>query len=410
MGGRLVGDNSRANRCKIATSAKGDEIETGFATSVRATSLFTLAVFAAAFGAVVASGCEAASGLRQPVFTDLFQKRSCDAFVSCGIFASAEACIAATDNVIDDDDLVPDCPCYDAVAARECITALEEDGATCSTSATEVTYPESCQRICCSDECTDSACEVLGVTGEARCEKIYANDKEELKNMVLSLVGEDSIAPECALVPNVVTDHPDRSVESKLPVPEMDLEAVYFSQSPALLTPPSLTCGAKNKGVTLCTSAMISEGPVYTVAYQTRAAMPFADSDLVYQVGFAFNADNIRENNFVPPEEFSGDYFQNTDKWYVADYSPSVGWRISAYTATDGEVVSVPSEARYLLSDTVGALVVPADEIAAYDPEVRISIFRHDGSLGLELPNNWDGSVYPKPLRPLLRRILRRPF
>ncbi len=361
--------------------------------------------------ALALCSCETPSGLRQPVFTNLFQQASCERFVDCNLFATQEACILGTDNGIDDEDEVPNCPCYDANAARDCIAALEEGGGSCSPTDVEVEYPEACTRVCCPDSCGDPACDILGEDGAARCDQIFLDLTGEMETLRDDLVATTEIGPECFTVPFLPTSHPDPSLEEKLPPADVALRAIYFSFAEMLQSPSSLDCGAKVDGVTLCNDlAVPPTGPAYVVAYETRDPMPFADPDDVYQIGFAFNADNIRENNFVPQTSFGNDYFQNSDRWYIADYSPSTGWRIEVFTAVDGEVISVPSLARYVLTGRAGALVVPASEIAAFDPEVRVSIFRHDGSLGLEMPNDWSGSVFPPPESPLARRTLRTPF
>jgi hypothetical protein len=92
---------------------------------------------------------------------------------------------------------------------------------------------------------------------------------------------------------------------------------------------------------------------------------------------------------------YPNDFFDNTDTWYVAEYSPSGGWSLAATDATGGGTVTFTTDARIIIAGNVMILVVPASEFTQEFPMFRVTNFRHTGDWGINPPHNWDGCVYP---------------
>lgn len=163
-------------------------------------------------------------------------------------------------------------------------------------------------------------------------------------------------------------------------------------------------CGWNDERFTLCADPDTDpEGDFWFFGFETRAPIPLEDSGNLFQIGFVFDVDDDPSNNYLPPPEFSHDFFENTDLWYVADYAPATGWSISVSDARNGEVVPLSSEARIVFDGTVVALIVPTDELGDTPPPFRMTTFRHTGDFGVNPPHDWDASVSPPQHEPLHR-------
>lgn len=122
---------------------------------------------------------------------------------------------------------------------------------------------------------------------------------------------------------------------------------------------------------------------------------PFADGTNTYQYAFVFDADGDTTNNYEASVEYPNDFFQDTDRWYVATYDPTTGWAMEVTDATNGTLTTVPSAARIVIQGNAIVLAVPAAEFALVRPKYRLTAFRHTGDYGLNPPHDWDGSLWP---------------
>jgi hypothetical protein len=356
-----------------------------------------------------ASACEFATGLRQRVFAQQFRDEACNLLAGCGLYDSKEACLP-TQPLHLTNELLTDCPCYDANAARDCISALRNGEGTCATTP-EINYPEVCSRVCCPDTCEAAACEIKRLSPEDNCDQVLNTDFDEAQALFSELIDPDNIRT-CQAIPEAPTLHFDASVERRLPEPAVSAEILAYARG-SLNAPldASFPCGDTPAQLVLCAAGGNVAGDHYVVAYETLEPLVRTSPENLYEHGFAFDGDEDRMNNFIPDMRVADDFFENTDQWFIANYNPTTGWVFRAFIARNQNVVQQgQSDARMIIRGRSVALVVPAGELESFDPAARINLFRHTGDLGLEDPNNWSGLVFPAQRQPLFRRILRRPF
>ena len=156
-------------------------------------------------------------------------------------------------------------------------------------------------------------------------------------------------------------------------------------------------CGASPNGYTLCPQPeqLPPEGD-YLVLYQVlEKEIPLADTTNHYVYGFVFDADGVTTNNYQAPAQYPNDFYDKTDRWYEAKYTPSGGWVVTVSDAIDGKVTPVTSAARVIISGNTLMLVVPKSEFGTSQPKFRLTAFRHTGDYGINPPHNWDGSLWP---------------
>jgi len=141
-------------------------------------------------------------------------------------------------------------------------------------------------------------------------------------------------------------------------------------------------CGEGAYGLTLCPAGLLKKtGSYYLVSAEFVDDMPHADAEFRYQIGFVFDSDGNSSNNYQPAPAWPADFFANTDRWYVAEYAPASGWKMSVIHAVTSTPVA--SGARIIINGKAFVLVLPASEIPASQASFRITAFRHDGSYGL---------------------------
>jgi len=379
----------------------------------RALCIRRLAVLAGLTFVTFVGGCKVADGLRQRVFAVQFEAAACDFLSSCGIYPDTAECKLANPVPLQME-LLEECPCYDANAAKDCIDALTRNEGSCTsagTTARAVEYPDACTRVCCQEDCTEAECQFFRLSAEEKCEEVFDTDSAEAEVMRARL--QPNGDAECYPIDTTRrTCHFDPGMVKLPPEPELAARLLYYGRGPlpgAINT--ILPCGETAEELVLCPSAATGSGDHYVLLYETAEPLTQAHPDNLYELGFVFDGDESAENNFRPTTLFSTDFFENTDQWFEARYSPTTGWSSRALLARGMEVVSVPdSAARIVIRGRVAALVVPASEVDAFDPGARVTLFRHTGDLGQEQPFDWSGSVTPPQGAPLLRRLLRRPW
>lgn len=158
-------------------------------------------------------------------------------------------------------------------------------------------------------------------------------------------------------------------------------------------------CGMGTEGMTLFeNTSPIPDGDYIVVVNVVSDAVPLNDPTSFWTYGFVFDSDDDPANNFQPLPQFPGDFFQDTDLWYQAQYSPSSGWSLRVTDAAVDPSGSISSQARLIISGNVLVLVVPASEFAVPRPKYRLTNFRHTGDFGQTPPH--DGTAtFNRPFR-----------
>jgi len=156
-------------------------------------------------------------------------------------------------------------------------------------------------------------------------------------------------------------------------------------------------CGAGPNGYTICPAegGQVPAGDAIVLFNVLEKDVPLADPVNTYQYGFVFDSDGIGTNNYKPNAQYANDFFQDTDHWFEANYSPKAGWTLKVTDATGGAFKPVASHARVILSGNTIALVVGASELEVPKPRYRLTAFRHKGDYGMNPPFDWDGSIHP---------------
>ena len=137
------------------------------------------------------------------------------------------------------------------------------------------------------------------------------------------------------------------------------------------------------------------------------ADVPLSDPGDLFQYGFVFDANNLAADNWVPVPAFRNDYFQDTDRWYVASYNPVDGWMLDVTVVTDPATNSTEADssaAFVLINENTITLFAPISEFAVENPGYRLTSFRHTGDFGQKPPFDWSGDYWPdieEPLHPV---------
>ena len=157
--------------------------------------------------------------------------------------------------------------------------------------------------------------------------------------------------------------------------------------------PDNFWIGTQRKLGTGPTSTTGSIGDWVVFFNVMHDTVPPADPTDYFQYGFVFDRDGDTENNYEPHPSYPYDFFQDTDYWIVASYSPGGGWTLVATDATDSAPVTVDSDARMIVNGTTLILLVPREEFLAEHIGYRMTAYRHPGDWGTG--GDWDGDVQP---------------
>ncbi len=194
----------------------------------------------------------------------------------------------------------------------------------------------------------------------------------------------------------VPVSNSNRSIPTQVPVAEVEVFQVGFlvgelsqDRLDASFTGPnpSFPIGAGQHGFTIAAETPTTMLPgLYAFTWQcTQADVPLADPMRLYQRAVVFDRDNDPNNNFRAQSPFLGDYFDNSDSWYAAEYSPAIDWRLAVTDAQNG-VTARPSAARCILYNQVQLFVIPLSEIvdngSLTQVPGRYSTFAHEGDFG----------------------------
>lgn len=156
-------------------------------------------------------------------------------------------------------------------------------------------------------------------------------------------------------------------------------------------------CGDGPNGYTICTPgdpAFPTAAPIFFLAGIMEEPIDPASEPWLLEYSFVMDADGDTSNNYVPDPAFPNDFFQDTDRWYVARWDGST-WKLDVSTAVDSNIQPASSTARVIISGNTAILIATMDEFDAACPRWRVTTFAHTGDYGLNPPNDWGGALEP---------------
>jgi hypothetical protein len=154
-------------------------------------------------------------------------------------------------------------------------------------------------------------------------------------------------------------------------------------------------CGDGANGHTLCASGNpFPAGPAIVVHSTFHEDIPLDDPTYTTQFGFVFDGDGNADNNYMASVDYPNDFFDNTDRWYVAEHAPGAGWSMAVSDATDGNISAMASDARIVISGNTMTAIIPASEFTVACPGMRQTAFAHTGDWGLN-GGDWSADTEP---------------
>lgn len=192
-----------------------------------------------------------------------------------------------------------------------------------------------------------------------------------------------------------------RTQQSRVAV-EPTAVVARWSIPPLLDLDDTLPCGESDEALTLCASPSFPPGPAVSMMLVVDAEIPRDDATYSHQFGFVFDSDGDTANNYRAAPAYPNDFFQATDRWYVAGYTPAGGWTIEVSDVRGGTPRAMPSQARISIIGAAMMLHVPADELPTLPacPGARITTFTHTGDFGLQ-GGPWSADTEPTVDEPL---------
>ena len=178
---------------------------------------------------------------------------------------------------------------------------------------------------------------------------------------------------------------------------QSQLENAFTGNSPAL------PIGTGDIGLTLEAENAISMEPgIYLVTWQcTEDPVPLSDPVRLSQRAYVADRDRQILNNYRGQTPFEGDYFDNTDLWFSAEYSPTEGWVLRVTDALNGNLMSIGSAARVTMAGRAQVFVIPVDELGGSSSiGGRYTAFTHEGDFGQQ-GGYWSGDTTPRVDEPL---------
>lgn len=150
----------------------------------------------------------------------------------------------------------------------------------------------------------------------------------------------------------------------------------------------------------------------YLLTWQcTQASIPIADPTSHSQYAYVADRDLNPGNNYFGSPPFTGDYWNNSDIQFSAQYTPSSDWRLQVTIANGtGGLQAEFSSARVILYNQVNFSVIPVAELGTA-PEIagRYTSFCHDGGFG-QNGGEWSGDQTPLVTEPMFSRSLALSF
>lgn len=156
-------------------------------------------------------------------------------------------------------------------------------------------------------------------------------------------------------------------------------------------------CGEGEIGFTLCQDyGPMPEGEILMLAMVLGADVPMDDAVHHHQYAFVFDANGDATDNYEAVDAYPYDFFDGTDQWLQALYSPGAGWSYDPVTARLGEIYPMATSARIVVAGNTIVALVPVAELGGQScPEHRMTAFTHLGDYGLQPPHVWNGDTEP---------------
>ncbi|MCA8978279.1 MAG: hypothetical protein KDC98_26360 [Planctomycetes bacterium] len=142
----------------------------------------------------------------------------------------------------------------------------------------------------------------------------------------------------------------------------------------------------------------------YLLTWQSvDADIPLMDAIQSLQYSFVADRDLGAGNNYVGQAPFLGDYWNDTDTQYSAEYTPATDWTFRTFRSITGALLPTQSGARCILLGQVNFFVLPWDEFDS-TPEMdgRYTTFCHEGDHG-QSGGPWSGDTTPPVAEPRIR-------
>jgi hypothetical protein len=154
-------------------------------------------------------------------------------------------------------------------------------------------------------------------------------------------------------------------------------------------------CGDGPRGYTICASQdPFPADDMFVVAAITEDEIPLMDAEWLKELSFVFDADGDPNNNYVAAPAYPNDFFQDTDRWYVARWD-GASWVLAVSTAIDSNIQAAASDARVVIAGNTVMALIPASEFATACPDWRVTTFAHKGDYGINPPHDWSGAIEP---------------
>jgi cysteine-rich repeat protein len=112
------------------------------------------------------------------------------------------------------------------------------------------------------------------------------------------------------------------------------------------------------------------------------------------EYAFVFDSDGDPANNYVAAPMYPNDFFQGTDRWYVARHTPAGTWSLVATDTRDGSPGAFATGARIVVQDDTVMALIPLGELFVSGPPTRVTAFCHDGGYGID-GGYWAGDLEP---------------
>lgn len=151
-------------------------------------------------------------------------------------------------------------------------------------------------------------------------------------------------------------------------------------------------CGSNADAEVLCASPdPLVPGGFHLVGAVMHAPFPYP-ATRQYQYALTYDYDGIPDNNYKAPPAWPGDFFHDTDTWFVLNRDPVYGWSFASQLADNGNIRPAPgSTARVVVLDDALFYVIPADELPYSEAGYRLTAFSHPGDYGMG--GVWEGDL-----------------
>lgn len=240
-------------------------------------------------------------------------------------------------------------------------------------------------------------------------EGITKEDIDDWYNATAAIVGGEEAAQElCSLFIAGIPVAIEHSAEN-IPPPDANARWAWTklrAHAKLALDPAAveaLGCGPSDIGDVLCAPQPIdpNETEFFVVTHILDDTIPIDGAELYGQYGFVFDQNGLSTDDYVADPAYPNDFYQGTDRWYQLQHYPNEGAFFGVLSATNGAIQPFPSAAKVIVKGATLIAVIPASEMEADCPTLRVTAFTHRGDYGTQAPNFWAGDTEPTVNDPL---------